>query len=500
MALSPGLPPRLVVVLLAALVALLGVASLPLPPSGPPAPLPFVQPGPAPDAPPRLVVDTGDPGTAVSLLWLEGRATAPARPAGSRLALDGAGGVLVIDSRLRVTRPRLRLDGREPRSVAAGPGGGFWVTDGTGQLVGLDNTGRVVSVAAAPFAYPAVSSDPSSGDLWMVRSAEQFAYQGDTAAPLLARQGGGGRAPRPLGRAVRPEHFLLTDLANAGHVAAAAGVVYYAPFIRDQVMALTPVGDTLWTTTRGLPQTTIEPRFEVRDGKVVIDYHPVNLGIALGPDGHLYVLSTPDFTMTESRLDVLDPGSGQVLRTARLATARPTLAVGRGGRVHLLEGSRLLQGVPERERAPAPRLDLPLLAGGRLSPAMLEGRVVVLNFWASWCAPCRTEMPALDTLRRSIEDTGFVFVAVSEDKDTAAARAFIDGFGFTFPVALGRGTLRSRIHYPGLPYTVLLDRSGRIAGRWIGFAGQDQLQAMRALIRSELHQAGLQGERHRHGS
>jgi thiol-disulfide isomerase/thioredoxin len=238
----------------------------------------------------------------------------------------------------------------------------------------------------------------------------------------------------------------------------------------------------------------------VRDQRVVIDYHPVNLGIALGVDGRLYVLSTPGFTTTESRLDVLDPTTGRLLRTARLSTAQPTIAVGRDGRTYLLDASRLLSGVPEREREAAPHFDLPTITGGRLSSAALRGRVVLLNFWASWCTPCRTEMPALDSLRRDIADTAFLFVGVNEEDDIAAARAFIDEFGFGFPVVLGRGSMRRQFHYPGLPYSVLLDRTGRIAGRWIGFAGPVQLQSMRALIRSELGRGAHQGGGHRHGA
>jgi thiol-disulfide isomerase/thioredoxin len=278
------------------------------------------------------------------------------------------------------------------------------------------------------------------------------------------------------------------------------GIVYYAPFIRDEVAALTPAGDTLWLTRRELPQTTAEPRFELRNKQVVIDYHPVNLGIALGGDGHLYVLSTPGFTMTESRLDVLDPATGRLLRTARLSTARPTIAVGRDGRTYLLDGAQLLSGVPQRERETAPDFDLPALGGGRVSSAGLRGRVVLLNFWASWCTPCRTEMPALDSLRREIADSAFVFVGVNEEEDIEAARAFVNEFGFGFPVALGRGSQRRRFRYPGLPYTVLLDRAGRIAGRWIGFAGPEQLQAMRALVRSELDRGAGQPGQHRHGT
>jgi hypothetical protein len=109
-------------------------------------------------------------------------------------------------------------------------------------------------------------------------------------------------------------------------------------------------------------------------------------------------------------------------------------------------------------------------------------------------------MPALDSLRRSIADSAFVFVGVNEEEDITAARAFMDEFGFTFPVVLGRGSMRRQFHYPGLPYTVLLDRTGRIAGRWIGFAGPGQLQTMRALIRSELDRGAHQSGGHRHGA
>ncbi|MBA3893690.1 MAG: TlpA family protein disulfide reductase [Gemmatimonadales bacterium] len=264
-------------------------------------------------------------------------------------------------------------------------------------------------------------------------------------------------------------------------------------------MALTPAGDTLWLTRRDLPQTTIERRFEIREGQVVIDYHPVNLGLALGLDGRLYALSTLGFTLTESRLDVLEPATGRLLRTARLSTAQPTIAVGRDGRTYLLDASELLSGVPEQEREAAPDFDLPTLRGGRLSSATLRGRVVLLNFWASWCTPCRTEMPALDSLRREIADTEFVLVGANEDRDVGAARAFMNRLGFDFPFVLGRGSLRRRFHYPGLPYTVLLDRAGRIAGRWIGFAGPQQLRTVRALVRSEVDRGPRQSVRHRHG-
>jgi thiol-disulfide isomerase/thioredoxin len=450
--------------------------------------------------PERLILDTLGPTAPVAVLWLEGRATQPGGTE-TRLALDGAGGVVSIDARLRVSRPALQLEGRQVVSVAPAQGDSLWLTDASGELVRVDGRGHVVSTQASPFAYPVVVGDPSSEDIWVLRSAEQFAYQPEPLdAPLLIRLRGGREDTTLVGRAVRPAHHLLTGLANAGHLAVGPGAVFYAPFIRDEVIALTSTGDTLWVARRRLPQSTAEPRFEVRDKQVVIDYHPVNLGIAQGPDGLVYVLSTPGFTTTESRLDVLNPATGQLLRTSRLSTARPTIAADESGRVYLLDPFRLLSGVPQREREAAPEFDLPTIRGGRLSSASLRGRVVLLNFWASWCTPCRTEMPALDSLRREIGDTTFLFIGVNEEKDIEAARSFMHELGFDFPVVLGRGTMRQRFHYPGLPYTVLLDQRGRIAARWIGFAGEEQVQTMRALVRAELNRITHGGGNHSHGT
>jgi hypothetical protein len=95
-------------------------------------------------------------------------------------------------------------------------------------------------------------------------------------------------------------------------------------------------------------------------------------------------------------------------------------------------------------------------------------------------------MPALDSLRREFSDPGFRFVTMNEDVRRDAAEAFLQEFGFDFPVLWGGGRLKAMYHYTGLPFTVLLDRQGRVVQRWLGFAGPRQIQAVRALIRAEL--------------
>jgi len=289
-----------------------------------------------------------------------------------------------------------------------------------------------------------------------------------------------------MGSVLLPSHILLAEIANAGHVTTYDDVVYFAPFIRDEIVAFSPTGDTLWIAHRGLPQTTVDPRIEVTADGPMIDYAPVNLGIATGPDGLLYVLSVPGFTTSASRVDVLDPEDGTLLRSVELSDPLPTLAADSEGRVYLVDPFRLLTGVASTEREPLASFSLDRMNGSRMLKEDLRGKVVLINFWASWCLPCREEMPALDSLRRSITHDDFLFITMNEDIAVGDARSFIDEFGFDFPVLLGKGNLQRKFHYYGLPYTVAVDREGRVLQRWIGYAGEDQIAGIRAVIQAEL--------------
>ena len=438
----------------------------------------------AAEGPDILVPDSVPPDQSARLLWLEGRATQPVR--GGAVVLDGAGGILVFDSQLRATRPTIGLDGREVVSISAGPDGGWWLTDARGSLVQVDRDGRTVVEENTLFLQPAVTSDSLGDHVWLARSPTRFAYAVPPADVPLAAQVILGATARPIGRAVIPDHLILTDLANAGHLVVGQDALYFAPFIRDEILAMSFGGDTLWVASRNLPQTTREPRFELEGGRAVIDYHPVNLGMVLGPNGHLYALSTPGFNMMEARLDEFDPSDGRLLASVLLPTAQPTLAADPQGRVYALDGIRLLSGVPSHAREAFAPFDLPKLDGGRAATESLMGRVTVVNFWASWCTPCRTEMPALDALRQSIPDAGFQMLGFNEDSDRGDAAAFVTSHQVRFPVLLGGGQLRARYHLPGLPVTLVVDRQGRVAGRWIGQLESRQIADIRAVIAAEL--------------
>lgn len=112
--------------------------------------------------------------------------------------------------------------------------------------------------------------------------------------------------------------------------------------------------------------------------------------------------------------------------------------------------------------------------------------MTIVNAWASWCAPCREEMPELVALWTSLRDSGLALLTVNEDLHDEDARRWLAAERLAPPVALAAGKGREVLHYPGLPYTILVDRDGRIAQRWIGYAGPRQIADVAAAARREL--------------
>lgn len=107
------------------------------------------------------------------------------------------------------------------------------------------------------------------------------------------------------------------------------------------------------------------------------------------------------------------------------------------------------------------------LSGGTLSLASLKGRVVVLNFWASWCGPCRKELPQLAALDRELAKRGGRVIAISIDEDVRNAASFADRHAAGLAVYHdGPNGLVRTLDLPALPYTVVLDRDGAVA--WSG--------------------------------
>ena len=99
----------------------------------------------------------------------------------------------------------------------------------------------------------------------------------------------------------------------------------------------------------------------------------------------------------------------------------------------------------------------------------LRGRVVLLTFWASWCEPCRTELPVIETLHREIGSEGLAVVAVNARERVPTVREYTRALDLTFPVILDpRGDIQRRYGVVGLPTSFLVARDGRAVARAIG--------------------------------
>jgi thiol-disulfide isomerase/thioredoxin len=124
-----------------------------------------------------------------------------------------------------------------------------------------------------------------------------------------------------------------------------------------------------------------------------------------------------------------------------------------------------------REGFPAPDFALETPGGEPVRLADLRGRVVVVNLWASWCAPCRAEMPALEALYAANRERGLVVVGLNStyQDDEAAALRFAADLGLTFPIVLDRdGAVSGRYRLRALPSTFFVDRAGVIRSVVIG--------------------------------
>jgi cytochrome c biogenesis protein CcmG/thiol:disulfide interchange protein DsbE len=150
---------------------------------------------------------------------------------------------------------------------------------------------------------------------------------------------------------------------------------------------------------------------------------------------------------------------------------------------------------------PAPPFSLTVLDGRTLHLEDFRGKVVFLNFWASWCAPCRVEAPMLEAAWRQLAANDVVFIGVNTQDEEERARAFAREFGLTYPNGRDPGG-RIAIDYGvwGLPEAFFIDAQGRITGKHVGTLGGAQLAAgidaaRRGVVRSSQERGEYQSAR-----
>ncbi len=121
---------------------------------------------------------------------------------------------------------------------------------------------------------------------------------------------------------------------------------------------------------------------------------------------------------------------------------------------------------------------LPEIGGGQWSLADHRGEVVLLNFWATWCPPCREETPGLVEIHNRYSGRGFTVVGVSmDDNPQAAVPAFAKRYGITYPLLAPSSDFGLAGSIDSIPTSILIDREGRVARTYYGAVGPDTLGA-----------------------
>jgi thiol-disulfide isomerase/thioredoxin len=418
----------------------------------------------------RLIVYDATASATMTLLFMRGSAATLLEDGGSVWADQEGARLIRFGRRGQVEEV---LGGAPPGAppltrpaFAAVRGRDLFAVEGDGQAL------RFSGGAPTAWVPPPVPA-AAVGGAWGVMAATRTLFDVDMMAlgpdePLIWLLGEG--APRPVGRIRMPDQAMLAAVVNAGWVAAAPdGGAYYASAVRPELHRYGADGTRAWVAT--WPHDgVVEPRFGVTDGTLTPVFRLVQQAMAVGPDGRVYVLATTGSEGPADRLLVFE-GDGTLLREGAVDGAA-ALYVGPCGHVYAADAPSALAHTGERAAgARLAAFDLPELGGlGRVRLDDHRGKVVVVNFWASWCVPCRREMPLLDSLARTLDPARVVVLGLNEDVAPQDGLDFMRELGgVTYAVAEGRGDLRERYGYRGLPYTVVLDGEGRIVKQFYGF-------------------------------
>ncbi|MEV6171302.1 TlpA disulfide reductase family protein [Streptomyces sp. NPDC051954] len=165
---------------------------------------------------------------------------------------------------------------------------------------------------------------------------------------------------------------------------------------------------------------------------------------------------------------------------------------GGGGNTNFVMGEDGISTVEQGERTAAPDLSGGTIDGKQLDVASYQGKVVVLNVWGSWCAPCRAEAPGFETVYKDLKGQGVQFVGINtRDTSTKNALAFEKQYGVTYPslydptgklmLRFEKGTLNPQ----AIPSTLVIDRDGKVAARSLAALSEDKLRKMLAPVLAE---------------
>jgi len=136
---------------------------------------------------------------------------------------------------------------------------------------------------------------------------------------------------------------------------------------------------------------------------------------------------------------------------------------------------------------PAPQFSLASRDGKDVSLTQYHGQVVMINFWASWCGPCRQEMPLLESIYKKYNKLGFTLLGVNVEPDPKAAEEWLKATPVSFPILFDKDSKVSKLYdVAGMPSTVIIDRAGKVRVLHRGYKPGDEneyLDSIRTLVR-----------------
>jgi thiol-disulfide isomerase/thioredoxin len=174
--------------------------------------------------------------------------------------------------------------------------------------------------------------------------------------------------------------------------------------------------------------------------------------------------------------------AGAALLATGCSTGSDAVDVNNGGEFRFVAGTPAGEVIPDAERASAPEFSGELLDGSEYSSTELAGDVAVINFWGSWCPPCRVESPQFQEVYTEVQADGVQFLGINVKDERQLAEAFLQSNGITFPSLYDpRGEVALAFRdYPAnaIPATIVLDRDGRVAAVYTAAVQPDDLRSV----------------------
>lgn len=165
---------------------------------------------------------------------------------------------------------------------------------------------------------------------------------------------------------------------------------------------------------------------------------------------------------------------------AGCTTGSDAVDVSNGGEFRFVAGTPDGELIDEADRASAPAFTGELLDGSDFDSSTLSGEIVVINFWGSWCAPCRVETPEFQQVYDEVSSDGVSFLGINVKDDRQLAQAFLDDKGITFPSVFDpRGEVALAFRdFPAsaIPSTIILDRDGGVAAVYVAAVAAEELR------------------------